>query len=334
MKNVCIITAHPFWSEALGCGTLMRSRYEALAQAGARLHVIYITRSAGRCPLPNGRTLKVEGDFTEDHVDLVKDFVAREDIQTCFFSYNVFDQLAERLPCRTVVEIHDVLHLRQRKFEEHGYQAPVQITREEELKSLGRFDGVVCINIDEARYLQACGLAGVSYLPPTAVFRPTPGPTGGAVAGLIGSSARPNLDGLACAIDALRKLPRLVVAGSLSEEHVLRDIATVERLGVLPDVAGFYARINVALSPVRFGGGLKIKVFEALANGKPVVATRHSIEGFPEGIADIVRVEDDFAKWTADLLDDALSTPPPQIADYFERHFSPARGRDILMSVL
>jgi glycosyltransferase involved in cell wall biosynthesis len=41
---------------------------------------------------------------------------------------------------------------------------------------------------------------------------------------------------------------------------------------------------RVALSPVRFGGGLKIKVFEALSFGKPVLATQHSIDGFPKNI--------------------------------------------------
>lgn len=334
MKNVCIVTAHPFWSEALGCGALMRSRYEALSRISRSLHVIYITRSADRCPLPNGGTLKVEGAFTEDHVDVVKDFVVREKIDTCFFSYNVFDQLAERLPCRTVVEIHDVLHLRQQRFEEYGYKAPAEISREEELESLHRFDSVVCINVDEARYLQDHGVAGVSYLPPTAVFQPVPGPEGGIVAGMIGSSAQPNIDGLKCAIDSLRKLPHVVIAGSLSESAVLQDATGIERLGILPDVGIFYPRINVALSPVRFGGGLKIKVFEALANGKPVVATSHSIEGFPEGIRRIVRVEDDFERWNVDLLREARSIRTAEIADYFVANFSPEKGREIFLSVL
>lgn len=334
MKNVCIVTAHPFWSEPLGCGSLMRSRYEALSRICNRLYVLYITRSANSCPLPNGRTLRVTGDFTEEHVDLVRDFIAQEKIATCFFSYNVFDQLAERLPCRTVVEIHDVLHLRQQNFEAHGYKAPAEIGRDEELRSLARFDAVVCINRDEANYLAAHGVAGVSYLPPTGAFRPVPGPQAEPVPGVIGSSALPNVDGLKAAIEHLRKLPRLVVAGSLSEHDFLAGVPNVERLGVLPDVGAFYAGINVALSPVRFGGGLKIKVFEALANGKPVVATSHSVEGFPDGIRGVVRVEDDFSRWTVELMRDALSTPPSDIADYFVEHFSPERCREAMLAVI
>lgn len=334
MKNVCIVTSHSFWDEALGCGALIRSRYEALARVSGKLHVLFITRSQKKCPLPNGRTLHVEGRFTEEHVDAVKRFLDQEAIQTCFFSYIDFSRLAERLSCRTVVETHDVLHLRQQKFAQYGFEAPVQISREAELESLSRFDSIVCINLDEATYLQNCGVHGVSYLPPAATFRPTPGPAGAAVAGLIGSSAIPNVDGLTCAIEALRKLPHVIVAGSLSRNAVLDSSDGIERLGVLPDVAAFYSRINVALSPVRFGGGLKIKVFEALAHGKPVIATSHSIEGFPDGITNVLRVEDDFSLWNADLVREAMAIDPSAISRYFQDHFRPERVDEAIKAIL
>lgn len=336
MKNVCIITSHPFWSEPLGCGSLMRSRYELLTAISASLRVIFITRSDEQCPLPNSGTLKVQGPFTEDHVDLLKSFVVREKVTTCFFSYNIFDQLAASLPCHTVVEIHDVLHLRQQAFNAHGFEPPLTIGREEELESLGRFDRVLCINLDEARYLADCGLAGVSYIPPSVPFAPVPGPTGGPWAGLIGSRAVPNVDGLKHALGAIVRLPHVVMAGALSEDPMLDDLSDtrIERLGVLPDVRAFYARINVALSPVRFGGGLKIKVFEALASGKPVVATSHSIAGFPEGIEGVVAVEDDFAAWTPDLVARAGATRLSDIEHYFAENFSVAKCRRLLESAI
>lgn len=336
MRNVCIITSHPFWSEPLGCGSLMRSRYELLAAISASLRVIFITRSDAQCPLPNSGTLKVEGPFTAAHVDLVKDFVTRERITTCFFSYNLFDKLAARLPCHTVVEIHDVLHLREQAFDAHGHEPPVRISREKELESLRRFDSVLCINRDEARYLAGCGLAGVSYLPPSVPFSPVRGPVDGPWAGLIGSNALPNVDGLKHALGAIARLPHVVIAGGISGEPMLDDAgaAGLERLGILSDVRAFYARINVALSPVRFGGGLKIKVFEALASGKPVVATSHSVAGFPEGIAGVVAVEDDFDRWDADLVGRAAAIRQADIESYFTENFSVAKCRKLLQDVI
>ena len=336
MRNVCIITSHPFWSEPLGCGSLMRSRYELLSAISASLRVIFITRSDANCPLPNSGTLKVEGPFTEAHVDLLKDFVARERITTCFFSYNLFDQLAASLPCHTVVEIHDVLHLREQAFDAHGHEPPLRISKEKELESLRRFDTVLCINHDEASYLTGCGLAGVSYLPPSVPFSPVPGPAGGPWAGLIGSNAIPNVDGLKHALGAIARLPHVVIAGGISEEPMLDAVGKggMERLGILPDVRAFYARINVALSPVRFGGGLKIKVFEALASGKPVVATSHSVAGFPEGIARVVEIEDDFARWNADLVERAAAIRLADIESYFAENFSVAKCRKLLQAVI
>ena len=336
MSRLCIITSHPFWNEPLGCGSLMRARYELLSKIDPSLRVIYITRSNEECPLPNSGTLKVQGPFTDEHVEVLTNFVLREKIGTCFFSYSIFDKLAARLPCRKAVEIHDVLHLRQKAYEDHGYEAPVKKEKAAELESLAHFDSVLCINRDEAQYLTELGVPGVHYLPPAMPFNPVPLPRGEISAGLIGSSAVPNVDGLKHAIAALQQLPHLVLAGSLSLNQVLNDIAgdNVERLGILPEVRSFYEKIHVALSPVRFGGGLKIKVLEALAHGRPLIATAHSVEGFPPGIEEVVLVEDDFSRWNEAMVRRAAATSASRISEYFRDNFSPERGVKLLSSIL
>ena len=156
------------------------------------------------------------------------------------------------------------------------------------------------------------------------------------VAELIGSSAAPNVDGIAHAIGAVSQLPHLVLAGGISNDPLVQaaSAAGIERLGVLPDVRAFYRKINVALSPVRFGGGLKIKVFEALASGKPVIATSHSVEGFPEGIRKIVAVEDDFSRWNADLVEKTAAIRPSDIETYYQENFSMDKARRLLSSLI
>jgi len=72
-------------------------------------------------------------------------------------------------------------------------------------------------------------------------------------------------------------------------------------LGYVSDIAAVYASSDIAIAPMRFGGGLKGKVAEAMSYGIPVVATSVSLEGFgvapgkealvgdsPEGFADAV----------------------------------------------
>jgi glycosyltransferase involved in cell wall biosynthesis len=94
------------------------------------------------------------------------------------------------------------------------------------------------------------------------------------------------------------------------------------KLGYVVGPHEFYSKINVALSPVRFGAGLKIKVLEALASGCPVVATSHSVEGFPAGIREVASVEDNYDNWTKDLLKESLSIPKSTIENYITNYFS------------
>jgi hypothetical protein len=47
-------------------------------------------------------------------------------------------------------------------------------------------------------------------------------------------------------------------------------------------VGEFYSQVGLALAPVRTGGGIKVKIVEALAFGRPVLATAFALEGFAE----------------------------------------------------
>jgi polysaccharide biosynthesis protein PslH len=54
---------------------------------------------------------------------------------------------------------------------------------------------------------------------------------------------------------------------------------SVRVTGAVPSVAPYLARAAVVTAPVRLGGGMRVKVVEALAAGKPVVATGLAAEG-------------------------------------------------------
>lgn len=315
----------------------MRSRYQMLAKASDNIFVVFITTTNEKCPLQNGLTLRVIDRITPWDIANLVDFTKNSSISVAYFSYNLFGNLPSQLPCRTVVEIHDVLHLRQEQFQKYGYEAPIKIDRSAELGSLQQYDAVVSLNLEEVEYLKANGLNNSVYLPPFMEFRRVPKSRDGLVTvGFIGSSAKPNIDGLANSIDYIRGLPRVVFAGSISSQAILDGMSpqNIERMGVVPDVSEFYSRIDVALSPIRFGAGLKIKAFEALAYGKRLIATRHSISGFPEGVDDVVSVEDDFSRWNAGLLEETMKIEEKRIEEYFCSHFSWESTDRILRSII
>jgi glycosyltransferase involved in cell wall biosynthesis len=86
-----------------------------------------------------------------------------------------------------------------------------------------------------------------------------------------------------------------------------------ERLGVTvtaepPSVAPFYAAADVAVVPVRAGGGTRIKVLEAFAHGVPVVSTSLGVEGLDVEPGSDVLLADDapaFARACLRLGEDA-----------------------------
>src|SRR6185503_7140256 len=62
---------------------------------------------------------------------------------------------------------------------------------------------------------------------------------------------------------------------------------------------------SVYVVPLRIGGGTRIKIFEAMAMGKPVISTTIGAEGLPvKHGADIVLADtaEDFAARTIELL--------------------------------
>ena len=73
---------------------------------------------------------------------------------------------------------------------------------------------------------------------------------------------------------------KLLIAGRNSADWIKKlDGNGIEFLGELPDAASFYASHNLFLIPLLSGSGIKIKIIEALAYGKTIVATPVAVEG-------------------------------------------------------
>lgn len=87
---------------------------------------------------------------------------------------------------------------------------------------------------------------------------------------------------------------RIVVAGFASE--TLPRVPNVDILGAVGRVEEFYDSVDVVVVPIERGGGMKVKVVEAMTHGVPVLATEHALSGLPEAIAD------EAAKWGQSVL--------------------------------
>lgn len=129
----------------------------------------------------------------------------------------------------------------------------------------------------------------------------------------------PNRDGVIwflenCWPEILRRCPgsvfRIVGRGHWSSFNGrFSGLRNVEFVGPVEDLASEYNAARICISPVRQGGGSKIKVVEAGLYGRPVVATAHSQRGFAPAFADALLGGDtpaEFIEACCSLLQDDL----------------------------
>ena len=76
---------------------------------------------------------------------------------------------------------------------------------------------------------------------------------------------------------------KIVAAGSMCDDLDDIDHPLLERMGFVEKIEDFYAACDVVLVPMANSSGQKIRVGEALAHGKPIVAYAHAFEGYPVG---------------------------------------------------
>jgi len=163
--------------------------------------------------------------------------------------------------------------------------------RRYEIRMLNEVDAIVPISDEDAADFRALGAKKPIHVVPCGVALPTPDsqlPTPG-TAGFIGSlDYRPNQDAVMWIVEELwprivARMPeaKLSIAGSSPPDWLRRE---VEQHGInfrpnVPDPNAFIRGLSVVLAPIRAGGGMRIKILEALALGRPVVATTLGASG-------------------------------------------------------
>lgn len=220
--------------------------------------------------------------------------------------------IAPTAPTATVM--HDLFHARAESLKDGRATDGVAVIEEpQERALLAKSDAVIAIQSTEAAYVRNVLPASRVILAPMAVepvLRATPGRNGQLL--FVGSSTHPNVIGLQWFFNeiwpkVLEAAPhaRLVVAGNINRAFPTPPKG-VAFIGVAPDLRPLYEESGVVISPLVAGSGLKIKLIEALAEGKAVVATSITLQGVEREAAQGVEVADDperFGKAILELLD-------------------------------
>ena len=122
--------------------------------------------------------------------------------------------------------------------------------------------------------------------------------------------ARNLLENLWPGIHARVPSARLVLVGAGMDDGLRALVAATggaRAAGYVPDLDRLYDEADVILCPLRFGGGSKLKMLEALRRGRPIVASPPCVEGIPLHDPGAVRVcptDESFVAAAASLLTD------------------------------
>ncbi len=122
----------------------------------------------------------------------------------------------------------------------------------------------------------------------------------------------PNDDAMLWFLDAIfplvrAELPEVTVtivgrSPSAQLQAQARNAPGVEVTGRVPDVRPYLERASVFLVPIRIGGGTRLKIFEAMAMGLPVLSTTVGAEGLPLSDGSDVLLRDDARAYAAELV--------------------------------
>lgn len=228
--------------------------------------------------------------FKPSWLDEARALQARENYSRVLVAYVYHSAFLDAFPasCRKILDAHDTLSGRHEMIESAGVgKFWFSCSEDEERLGLERADVVLAIQDEEAEVFRKLlhrktevRVVG-HFVEPREVLE---NPGAEQHIGYIGADNPLNLQGLQWFIrevwpTVLREFPaaRLVVAGSICEK--LKPGPSLELLGKVRDAAQAHADFLLSINPMPSGTGLKIKTVEAMACGRPVVATSAGCAG-------------------------------------------------------
>lgn len=222
-------------------------------------------------------------------------FVARHALPSPALVVADYAFLAEGVPyllapgAPSAILMHDLFHSRADQFA-GGADSVAAPTAAEEFAMLDQADAVIAIQGHEAQAIRAA-LPGkrviLAPMPAARVSASAPGEDHRYL--FVGTDTAPNVLGLGWFLDAawpaIRAAApdaRLQVAGTVQRAFAGRAFPGVAFLGVVAELAPLYAEAGVVIAPLLQGSGLKIKLVEALSQGKACVVTPATLQGVEE----------------------------------------------------
>ncbi len=281
MKNIALITDIPFWQIGLGKNTRIQELYHFLA-AHSRFTLYYLgdEKTPFRCP-----------SFQEhDKLSQLRAYLEEAEHDLLIVEYIHLHWVADFPLKKTKVylDAHDFLSERTKSFESFHRKSNA-ITLEEEIDCFRKFDKVMFMQKEEMEKVWPMLGKDCLLLCPHPIVPEVNVALRQEIEAIsfFGSPAWPNIDGIQWFHEAVLPLlgdlaQKCIVNGTISTSPLSIFFPRLAKGKVFSSIGDYYKSIDIAINPVLYGSGLKIKTVEALAYGIPLVTTSIGAQGLRE----------------------------------------------------
>jgi glycosyltransferase involved in cell wall biosynthesis len=251
----------------------------------------------------DGRDIPFDGWYEPGLGENIRLLCQRYDIDVVFCSYVFQSKLLDFVPDHVlkVIDTHDKMGDRYEMLRKNGQ--PLEFfscSPEQEGAYLRRADVVVARRAEEAEYFNSVSQRQTAIVIPhfeEPCFQQRRFETLKNV-GLVASANRINL---AIMLDFVQTVARVTEGGKVPfQVHIagqvrdmIRDLPSADQAafakdwitlhGFVPDIADFYAQMDLIVSPVTMGTGINVKTVQAMAFGMPLLTTAWGCKGIETG---------------------------------------------------
>jgi hypothetical protein len=197
---------------------------------------------------------------------------------------------------RKVCDIQDIMTHRKESFLSHGGSLPadenLDIDIVQELNAMAKFNAVLTIEDSESDFLkqnlrnEVILFKKFPVIPSNVKFNKVNENSRVINIGFLGGGANFNIDSINEFIQNVwnkglySENLKLVVAGAVCKGLVQKPRGNYHVLGLIDSVSTFYDSIDIAINPILYGSGLKMKNAETLLYGTPLITNELGGKGF------------------------------------------------------